>query len=302
MQGEWLRIGVDGLVPIHWEVSKADGGPGTLEGWASVYNVVDLQDDIVVPGAFKKTLQEWRASKRTIPLMADHDHSSEGVIGSLKSATETSYGLRFVAEFASTDKAQNLRTLAKEGHLTGLSIFGPIFKKAFEMRDGRELRLLQELGLMELSMTPFGANQQALVTAAKSGLITLPGDNLPDAWVADMRAALAITIAPARKAAVDLLVAAQYGKPAEAPVDDKAGDKDGTTDQGVTNDDASSYALSVIGESGPSKGSPGGEPSDSLADLLASVEAPSLSAELDALAAEIGEVSHVPGNPESVGG
>lgn len=284
-QAEWLRIGVGGMVPIHWEVSKADqNGPGTLEGWASVYNVVDQQDDIVIPGAFRKTLQEWRASKRTIPLMADHDHTSDGVIGSLKSATETPYGLRFVADFASTAKAQNLRTLAKEKHLTGLSIFAPIIKKAFEVRDGREIRLLQELGLMEISMTPFGANLDALVTAAKSG-VTPGGVDLDDEWIADMGAALTIKSKTVRSTTIDMLVSSKYGKPATTG-QPPAGQPAGKTDP-ADSDDAAKYALALIGESGPGTSSPGGEPADPLADLLESTTVAKTSADLDALAAEL---------------
>lgn len=184
-QAEWLRIGHGGVVPMHLTdtASKADAGPGTVEGWAAVYNVIDAQDDIVMPGAFAKTLQLWRSTKRVIPLAVDHDHSSDNVIGSLTNASETPYGMKFAAGYSNSPKAQNTRQLAKEGHVNGLSIFGPIMRKSYEMRDGREIRILHEVGLMEVSMTAYPANPDALVTAVKGGAHRSPV--IDRAWNAD---------------------------------------------------------------------------------------------------------------------
>ncbi len=377
-EAEWLRIGVGGIVPVHWEVSKAGDGPGTVSGWASVYNVVDQQDDIVLPGAFKKTLAEWRQTGRTVPLVLDHEHTSEGVIGSMTAMTETSYGLKFTAKFSSVPRAQDARTKVVEGDLAGLSIYGPIYKKAYELRDGRELRLLQQLGLMEVSLTPFAANVAAMVTASKAvsdtpwsqfseadytpeqwrraclidtgegqvtvksryklpvrepggalnrnavhaaagghgvsavtgvaaevkraaarklvglykqlgedppeGLVRLAGTQasaslaLPDGWVADMRQALSISVPLAQKAAVDVLVAAQYG------LDDDTGGDDGGDDPPVdgdgAEDDAAKYALSVV------DGLPSA-PADPIDAILAEAGQDSVSADLAALEAEL---------------
>jgi HK97 family phage prohead protease len=273
--GEWLRIGVNGVVPVHWDnnASKADTGTGTLSGWASVYNVLDQQDDIVRPGAFAKALRDWRSSGRTIPLVLDHDHVSDAVIGSVKTAEETPYGLKFAAAYSGVPRAQDARQKAREGHLTGLSIFGPIYGKSFETLDGREVRILSELGLTEISLTPFPANQSAMVTAAKNGLVAQV--TLDDAWVKDMRAALEISSAAVRKAAVDMLVTAAYQLSAVDPDGEKTaglrplydavngGERDPkvlgpiATDViksiaaagGVGTDDESVYALSLIGES-----------------------------------------------------
>jgi HK97 family phage prohead protease len=284
VDGEWLRIGIGGVVPIQWDVSKADDGdPGSLEGYASVWNVVDQQDDVVLRGAFRKTLQEWRASKRVIPLVLDHEHSSAGVIGSLKSGAEDTFGFKFTAAFSATPVAQEARQKAREGHLAGLSIFSPIFKKSFETRDGREIRILHELGLTEVSLTPFPANDRAMVSAAKTGA-------LPEAWVTDMRAALSIGSPLVRKNAVDQLVVMQY-RPGNAPAGTTEPNNDGggSPASAPDPDDASKYALAIIGQSGPGSSPPGGEPTDSLAELLAHTEATTVSSQLDALAAELGK-------------
>lgn len=166
---ELLRIGIGGVVPVQWEVEKS-GDPGTLTGWSSVYGVVDQQDDIVLPGAFKRTMDQWRASKgqRPIPLTLDHQNTAEGVIGSLSDFQDTSYGLKTTFRFSSTQKAQDARANAREGHLNGLSIFGPIFQKAFNTVGGKSVRLLKEVGLAFVGLTPMPANTDSLVLTAKS--------------------------------------------------------------------------------------------------------------------------------------
>ncbi len=268
---EWLRIGVGGVVPIQWEVSKADHGTGELSGVASVYNVVDLQDDIVRPGAFKAFIAKWQRSNMAIPLVLDHQHDTDGIIGSVSKLEETQNALRFTAKFSSVAKAQNARTLAKEGHLNGLSIFGPVIKHSFIQKDGRTIRELSELDLMELSLTGFPAQTGARSTAVKSALTA--NDKSDEQWISDMQAALAIKSPTARKAAVDDLVRAMYGGtnlatpsgPAEPP---KTPEGDGADGSGV---DAAKYALDVLGYSGE----PGDDPSipPSADQILASIEA-----------------------------
>jgi hypothetical protein len=286
VDGEWLRIGIGGVVPIQWDVSKADD-PGSLTGWASVYNVIDQQDDVVMPGAFRKTLTEWRSSKRVIPLTLDHQNSAEGVIGSLAKVEDTAYGLKTTFRFADVAKAQDARTLARDGHLNGLSIWGPIFAKSFETVAGKSVRILREVGLRFVGLTPIPANDSSLVLTAKVDDKT-PG--LPEAWVTDMRAALSIGSPQVRKNAVDQLVVMQY-RPGNAPAGTTEPNKDGGTGPASAPDpdDASKYALAIIGQSGPGSSPPGGEPTDSLAELLAHTEATTVSHQLDALAAELGK-------------
>lgn len=278
---EWLHF------PIRWvDLSKADTSGG-VEGYASVFNNVDQQDDVVVRGAFKRSLAFWKSSGRRIPLVADHDHSSGGLIGSIASAMEDPFGLRFRAEFSASKSAQDIRLKAKEKHLDGVSIFGDIKEKSVEYVDGRPIRVISEIQLMEISLTPFPANTKSLVSTVKGGVTGQPGE-LDDEWASDMRAALTIGAPHVRKAAIDALVAARY--PAVAITTPEDDDKtSGENTQGEDGDDASTYALSIIGESGPDVSPPGGNPSNaSLADqLLASVDAVTNRNDLQALASEL---------------
>jgi len=294
MNGEWLRLGVGGVVPVSWDLtSKGGADHGELEGWASVYNVVDEQDDIVVHGAFKRTLDRWRASGNTITLTKGHDMSSEGVIGSLSYAEDQPYGLRIRAKYASTPSAQEQRTLAKEGHVRGLSIFGPIFQQADTVRSGKAIRVLKEVGLLAIALTPYPANTMALLSAAKTGTtVAAPPD---PRWEEDMRAALRISSPLVRRAAIESLMKARYPEATllQAGPDSGAGASQGDDVGSKTGqmDEAAMYALSLIGESGPDSGPPGGDSNPSLVDLEAIASAEATRAALTELEEELRRAS-----------
>ncbi len=405
---ELLRIGIDGVVPVQWEAEKSGDDPGALTGWASVYNVIDQQDDIVVPGAFRKNLNEWHAAKgqRVIPLTLDHQNTAEGVIGSLAKFEDTAYGLKTTFRFSSAQKAQDARANAREGHLNGLSIYGPIFKRAFDNVAGKQVRLLQEVGLAFVGLTPMPANAGSLVLKAATSdkpwssfteadytpeqwrraclIDTGEGDpasksryklpvkepsgalnrngvhavasvlaggrggvqaspekkaaaaralvriyrsdlkedppesllrmagmassallTLPEGWVTDMRSALGITIPEARDAAVGVLVKSQYGPvlspPDKATEDPGAGDTP-TIGGGIdAEDDASKYALAIIGESEPGTAHSASSRDDSLDGLFASLDAVNTQSDLAALEAELRSELHDPDRAEGTG-
>jgi len=282
---EWLNF------PIRWPEAKSGEDPGVMEGYASVFNVVDDQDEVVVPGAFKRTLSNLSKSGRRIPLTADHQMTGDGVIGSADIAEEDHYGLKVKFRFSADPRAQALRAKAREGHMTGMSIFGEVLRKSFRQVAGRPVRVLEEVKLMAVGLTPWPANGLSVGTAKTAEAGPGPVASLDEGWAADMRAALDISSPLVRKTAVDQLVAA-YAGPAEVVV---GGDDDGTTSEDIPDehgdDVAAKYALSVIGESGSGDSPPGGNPSDdSLADLLASTDAIQASRDLDALEAEMNQV------------
>ncbi len=290
MDAELLRIGVGGVVPIRWDLAKADEAPGTLTGWASVYGNVDQQEDVVMPGAFKKWLSKWRTTRTVVPLTIDHENGVRGTIGSLVDAVDKPFGLRTTFKFASTQDAQDARTKAREGHINGLSIFGAITNKSVEMVDDRPVRILREVDLMFVGLTPSPANQKALVTAVKAtGMAesTPEIETLPDLWVADMRQAITITSETARALAVKALIS-QLGDTSAPDIEPESGKitESGSSAEADDDNEAAAYALSIIGESEPSS-SPAGGPADSAEQILASIDAETTRNDLRALAAEL---------------
>ena len=147
---------------------------GIVEGYASVWNVVDHQGEIVRKGAFTKTIQE-RGSK--IPLMIQHFANGGDIleaVGGTVELTENDYGLKFAAEFLDDEKSQAVRqkilALRKQDLKIGTSIGYRVIKYGFITDDasGKTYVELTELALGELTATLKPANESALVTGAKS--------------------------------------------------------------------------------------------------------------------------------------
>jgi HK97 family phage prohead protease len=149
--------------PAEWKAVPGD--PGELEGYASVFGNVDQGGDVVLPGAFRKTLADWSRSRQPMPLIADHDLSSEGVIGSVSKAAEDATGLRITARFSSVPKAQDIRTKMIEGHLKGMSFTYETVRSYVGTAAGKSVRYLQELKIFEATVTPFPMNTLALASA-----------------------------------------------------------------------------------------------------------------------------------------
>jgi HK97 family phage prohead protease len=144
-------------------------GAGYLEGYAAVFGNVDAQGDVIRKGAFAKTIKE-RIAAGKVKLMVVHVAHGGGtreVIGTVTQAKEDGTGLWIHADFAGDDISQAQRTKCKEGHVKGLSI-GYVTLRADDVYiDGKSVQELQELKLLEVTLTPFAANELAQVTAAK---------------------------------------------------------------------------------------------------------------------------------------
>ena len=158
---------------------KAAGGSGELEGYVSVFGNLDQGGDVVMPGAFKKTLADWSRSAQPLPLIADHDLSTDGVIGSVREAKEDPVGLWVRAGFSSDPKAQSVRTKMIEGHLKGMSFTYDAVKHYMGQFAGKSARFLQELRLFEATVTPFPMNTLALASA-KAAMTSASVNDLPD--------------------------------------------------------------------------------------------------------------------------
>jgi HK97 family phage prohead protease len=150
------------LFGVEW---KAAGDTGELEGYMSVFNNVDQEGDVVLPGAFKKTFADWNRAKAPMPLIDQHQLSSDGVIGSVTHMAEDQYGAKVRAKFASTQKAQDIRLKMIEGHIRGMSFTYEALKSHRGTFSGKSVRFLDELRVYEATVSPFPVNQLAVASA-----------------------------------------------------------------------------------------------------------------------------------------
>jgi HK97 family phage prohead protease len=137
---------------------SVDETTGSFKGIASVYNNVDLGNDVVDRGAFDKTLREGRA----FPLLWQHNPSLP--IGSVQ-ISDSEVGLQVEGKLVLEDpQARIALAHLKAKTIKGLSIGYDTIKDAVE----NGVRHLKELRLWEVSIVTFPMNEAAMVTSVKS--------------------------------------------------------------------------------------------------------------------------------------
>lgn len=144
---------------------KSHQSDGFFCGYASVFQLKDFHGDIILPGAFKKSLEKWKAIGSMPKLLWQHDQTRP--IGIWQEIYEDDYGL-FVKGQLLLDlhQAKEAHALIKAGVIDGMSIgFRPV--KTQRAKAGQE-KYIEEIDLQEISLVTFAANQKAKVTAVKA--------------------------------------------------------------------------------------------------------------------------------------
>jgi HK97 family phage prohead protease len=99
------------------------GDPGGFTAYASTFYTLNSYNNIMMPGAFLKTRDEFLRRGFTAQ---SHDWGYSGVIGYPVSAEEDEIGLLCETKFHSTEDAQMVRTKAKERLDAGKDVFTSI--------------------------------------------------------------------------------------------------------------------------------------------------------------------------------
>jgi hypothetical protein len=143
-----------------WFEIKQTSDEGKILGYASTFNNVDEQGDVVRPGAFLDTIA---ATGGQVPMLWQHRTAEP--IGKTTSLQENTNGLLMEGELLMTlQRAQEALLLIKEGIVKGLSIGYDPTKYAY-LEDG--VRELLGIKLYEISPVTFPANEQAQILSAK---------------------------------------------------------------------------------------------------------------------------------------
>lgn len=140
-------------------------GTREFEGYGSVFGNVDLGGDIVVPGAFRKTLAD-HAKAGTLPQMF-WMHQPDMVPGVWTAMHEDDKGLYVKGELVDTALGNEIRTLLTRKAVRGLSIGYKTIDYDYN-KDGD--RLLKAVDLWEVSPVSLAMNPLAQVTSAKARL------------------------------------------------------------------------------------------------------------------------------------
>jgi HK97 family phage prohead protease len=142
---------------------------GTVEGYASLFGEIDAARDMVMPGAFARTLKT--RGIRRVPMLFQHDPAEP--VGVWLELVEDFRGLRargrLIPEVA---RGRELLALLRAGAVDGLSI-------GFRTVKGRvdpasRVRRIIDLDLWEISIVTFPLLAGARVRAAKGSVSSPP--------------------------------------------------------------------------------------------------------------------------------
>lgn len=158
--------------------TKDDEDSGEFEALVSVFGNVDHYGEVVMPGAFKATLAEWKGRGDPIPVIWSHQWADPfSHVGTLRSAEETEKGL-IVKGFISPEERQmnptaaQVYTLLKQRRVTQFS-FGFDVEAAGEGErtdaDGQKSFVyeLRELKLHEVGPCLLGVNPDTELLGVK---------------------------------------------------------------------------------------------------------------------------------------
>ena len=140
-------------------------GEREFEGHGSVFGNTDLGGDVVMKGAFSRTLREKQQADDLIPMLWMHNPSQ--VVGKWHEISEDDTGLKMKGELADTQMGRELHTLLKMDAVRGMSIGYMTVKSDYD-DDG--VRLLKDLELFEVSLVSLPMNPLARIQHVKSRL------------------------------------------------------------------------------------------------------------------------------------
>lgn len=145
---------------------KSVGSDGTFQGYGSIFGELDSYRDIVLPGAFKQSLQDDFAAKgRKVPMLWQHD--SWAPIGIYTTIKEDDIGLYVEGQCnLEVQKGRECHALMKQGALSGLSIGYSTMQSEWDEKT--LTRKLKEVTLWEVSPVTFPAGDNARVQSVKA--------------------------------------------------------------------------------------------------------------------------------------
>jgi HK97 family phage prohead protease len=146
------------------EVKDVDSKQGIVTGYFSAFGNVDSDGDIMMPGAFKRSIQDWGPEgKGRIKHLLNHDPSKP--LGKIQVLKEDEYGLYYESKVGKHNLGQDYIKMIESGLIAEHSIG---FKTLREQKSG-EANQIHEVMLFEgSSLTAWGANEATPLLGMKN--------------------------------------------------------------------------------------------------------------------------------------
>lgn len=156
---------------------------GAFSGYASLFGVVDSGGDMVMAGAFARSLIKRGASG--VKMLWQHQAAEP--IGLWASIVEDSRGLKVEGRLdLSVARAREALSLMRKGAIDGLSIGFRTLRATTEKSSG--VRRLHEIDLWEISVVTFPMLSQARIGAVKQSRNAAPSVEALGAKLSRLRA------------------------------------------------------------------------------------------------------------------
>lgn len=140
---------------------------GSFAGYASVFGIVDSQNDVIGWGAFANSL-----SKRAGDVKLLWQHRASEPIGVFDIIREDSHGLYVEGRLLlDLQRGREAYSLLKNNAIKGMSIGYSVVKADYN--SANNIRLITEVDLWEISLVTFPANEAAFVTTVKADMFLL---------------------------------------------------------------------------------------------------------------------------------
>lgn len=171
-------------INVSEKTDDARGNFGIIEGHGAAFSV-DRGRDVIMPGAFVKTIKEHREKNRKIRMKFQHFDSD--IIGGFDPflAGEDQKGLFVVGEVnLDVQRGREAMALARQGVISDMSI--GFIPQEVEFRD--DIRIITEIELFEISLVAEPMNQDATIINVKgraTPFLDLPLADMDRDWNSD---------------------------------------------------------------------------------------------------------------------
>ncbi len=159
-----------------------DGKQGIFEGYASVFGNTDSDGDIILPGAYKNTLEK---QTRKVAMFFNH-RQWEIPVGKWDALEEDSKGLYVRGQLTpGNSAASDLKAAMLHGTVEGMSVGFAVTKDDYSISPANGGRIFKNISwLKEISVCTFPANELAGVDSMKS-IDSIKSIRDAEAWLRD---------------------------------------------------------------------------------------------------------------------
>lgn len=164
------------------ECKSDDGDQYTFSGYLAVYNNVDQGFDVIMPGAFKDSLREWKKKGYYPPMLKQHGGFKINAddlepIGKWTLMREDDKGLYVEGKLFSTTSGRNIWTVLKESDPGSMGMSIGYLAIDYKYVEGKKygkrysdytIREINKINLIEGSVVTFPMNTEATIDAVKN--------------------------------------------------------------------------------------------------------------------------------------